>query len=768
MRSRLPQLALLEPHEHIRVVSRGRSVLATQPNGFLEPGPGYGLFVHQTRMLSLYRYKINGRAPEAVNVSNVEQHSSLGYYVASSPRKSKGSRKGEPHTEKAIEMRLMRTVGEGFHEDVDLTNYTQELQDFELRLEVGADFAGQRETKGKRKQHGTLTRAWSQPGPGVWELAFDYHAEHHYEHQGDVGDGHIHRGLTLRIERADSPPSYEDGRLTFRVRLAPRAGWHACVSALAFLEGKPLPLPHGCEKSGSGPDEYERKRRAFVRTATGFTAPGSGTLGPLVAGALEQAKYDLAALRLYDLDQGSHSWTVAAGLPEYVAVFGRDMLIAAWQAGPLGPDLMRGVLATLPRWQGARVDDWRDEQPGRMIHQVQDAPLSALNYNPLGRYYGTVSSPVFYSEVLYGLWLWTGDRDLVRRFVDPAVAGLRWLDEYGDPDGDGFCEYQTHSEQGLKNQGWKDSGQSMVYPDGSQVPTPIGTAEMQGLAYIARVHLAAVLRALDRDDEARPLERAAEELKKRFNDVFWMEDEGTYALGRDPDNRLIRTVCSDAGACLAAAIVDESRARRVADRLLAEDLYSGWGVRTLSTRNPAYNPFSYQRGSVWPVENGIIALAFMRYGLHEHVQRLCRGLFEAAALFEHHRLPEVFAGHPRDAAHPFPGLYPQANWPQAWSASAVFSLVQALLGLFPYAPLNVLVVDPQLPDWLPELTLENLHVGPSVATLRFYRTDNGASAYEVLDETGGLHVVRQPSPWSLTAGLGERLEDALLSLLPGK
>ena len=214
--------------------------------------------------------------------------------------------------------------------------------------------------------------------------------------------------------------------------------------------------------------------------------------------------------------------------------------------------------------------------------------------------------------------------------------------------------------------------------------------------------------------------------------------------------------------------MDEARALPTAERLLAADLFSGWGVRTLSALHPAYNPYSYHRGSVWPVEQGTFALGFMRYGLHENVERICRGQFEAAALFDFYRLPELFSGHTCDADHPFPALYPRANWPQAWSSSAIFTLVQALLGLYPYAPLNMLLLDPHLPEWLPEITLGSLRVGDAAITIRFWRREDGTSDYQVLDKRGSLHVLRQPSPWSLTAGFGERLKDALTSLLPGK
>ncbi|HEU5103154.1 MAG TPA: hypothetical protein VFU22_29235, partial [Roseiflexaceae bacterium] len=425
-------------------------------------------------------------------------------------------------------------------------------------------------------------------------------------------------------------------------------------------------------------------------------------------------------------------------------------------------------LPELARWQGTEVNDWRDEQPGRMLHEAHTGPLELLNFNPRSRYYGSITTSAFYPVVVSELWHWTGDKDLVGEVLGPALQGLKWLDTYGDLDGDGFYEYQTRSTQGNQNQAWKDSGDAIVYEDGSQVEAPIATCEEQAFAYIAKLHLSEVLWWFGEIDRARRLYHEGSELKQRFNDVFWMDDAGFFALGLDSQKRLIGSITSNPGHCIATAIVDQALVQRTADRLFVDDLFSGWGVRTLSANHPAYNPYSYHRGSVWPVEQATFALGFLRYGLHQYVERISRAQFEAAALFDYYRLPELFSGHARDADHPFPALYPQANWPQAWSASAVFCFVQALLGLYPYAPLKLLLVDPHLPGWLPELTLHNLRVGTATTSIRFYRTDNGASDYQILDTHGTLHVVRQPSPWSLTASFGERLRDMLASLLPGK
>jgi glycogen debranching enzyme len=504
-----------------------------------------------------------------------------------------------------------------------------------------------------------------------------------------------------------------------------------------------------------------------LKIATRFIAPGGGELSFAVGAALEQAKRDLAALRLDDLRHGD-AWTMAAGLPVYLALFGRDTLTTAWQAAITGPEMMRGTLAELPRWQGLEVNDWRDEQPGRMVHEAQTGPLAMLNYTPRARYYGAATTSAFYPVALSEAWHWTGDKDLIRNLFEPTRLALQWLNEYGDSDHDGFYDYHCRSIQGNANQGWKDSGDAMVHEDGSQATPPIATCEEQAFAYAAKLQMSEMCWWLDEKEEARRLYREAEDLKKRFHEVFWMDDVGFYAMALDSEGRKIRSIASNPGHCLATGIADSGVARRIADRLLADDMFSGWGIRTLSSKHPAYNPYSYHRGSIWPVEQGTFALGMMRYGLHEHMHRVCRAQFEAASLFDYYRLPELFAGHQRDADHPFPAMYPNANWPQAWSSSQIFTLLQAMLGLYPYAPLHLLIVDPLLPEWLPEIVLQGLRVGGANIDIRFYRTDSGDSSYEVLRKDGHLHVVRQPSPWSLTAHFAERLVDLLTSMLPGK
>jgi glycogen debranching enzyme len=768
-------LVRLRPQSDTLYVNRGFLALATDRDGFVERGTTHGLFVHETRMLSHYRWHIDGAPLTPVALSSVDQHTWLGYYIRQAPGNDRGGDDNgsglmEAASEYTLELRLRRTVAAGVREEVRLTNYTQQPTRFTLTLDADADFADLSELSGEREQQGALDRAWN---ADTHTLAFDYRAEHAYEHQGVAGTARVHRRLALRVADADTPPRRTDNGLAFDVELAPHATWAATVEwvphtePLELLDGKTLPPFADSFAALDARDER------FFGEATTFHTAESATLAPVVTAALQRARRDLLALRLYDLDRplGEHehrAWTPAAGLPIYLALFGRDALTASWQAAPLGPEMLAGTLPLLARFQGTEDVPWRDEQPGRMLHEMHTGPTKVLNHTPTGRYYGSLTTSAFYPVAAAELWHWTGDRDLAFRTLGPALDALRWLDTRADVNGDGFYDYLTRSEQGVKHQAWKDSPDAIVDADGRQVEPPISTCEEQAFVYQAKLALAEVLWQLGNPGEAERLWDEARTLKERFNETFWLEDEGFYALGLDADKRPIHAITSNPIHCLATAIVPADRAERVVDRLFQPDMWTGWGVRTLSAENPAFNPYSYHRGSVWPVEHGTFALALMRYGLWDRLHQLCQAQFEASALFEHYRLPEVFAGHARTDEQPFPAFYPQANSPQAWSASAVFSFVQALLGLYPYAPLKLLVVDPHLPEWLPELTVRDLRVGTARTTIRFYRKPDGSSSYHVEATDGTLHVVRQPSPWSLTATAGERIGDALASLLPGK
>jgi glycogen debranching enzyme len=418
-------------------------------------GGQQGLFSHQTRLLSCYRYSIDGKTPQPIALSNVEQHSWLGYYGLIPPgTENKVEEKSvAQHT---LEMRISRYVGGGVHEDLDLTNFTRFSTTFWLEIEIDADFADPAEIEtGERQQQGELRRIWQQNSDGHPALSFDYTAEHQFDVQGNHGVARLRRGVVLSIPRCDSLPEHSSSHIRFPVTLGPRGTWHACLNISPVLDGEALDPAYACRSFFGTVRQPDANRHSFLKHATRFGVPSGGELSFAVGAALEQAKRDLVALRLDDLRHGD-GWIMAAGLPVYLALFGRDTLTSAWQAALSGPEMMQGTLLELVRWQGKEVNDWRDEQPGRMLHEAQTGPLAMLNYTPRGRYYGAVTTSTFYPVVVSELWHWTGDEELVKSVLQPALKALKWLDQYGDNDRDGFYDYRCRSIQGNANQGWKD------------------------------------------------------------------------------------------------------------------------------------------------------------------------------------------------------------------------------------------------------------------------------------------------------------------------
>lgn len=762
-------LVKISPRPRTIYCSQGRAVLATDLDGLIGDFPRHGLFVGETRVLSRYRYLVDGKRPETVAVSNVEQHSWLGYYIRPAPganwKQDTGSGEMEKASEETIELKVSRTVGLGVHEDLDFTNFTQRPVRFTFDIELDSDFADQAETF-RRKQRGKLTRRWRRLSSHRGELVYDYLASHRYSHQGNRGLARIHRGLIVSVTKADSAVSFRNSTFRFEVCLEPHRSWHTCVKFIPVFEGEKMPSLYDCHQFFGTRNQLDRRRAIFLSESTQFrTDETHPKHSSIVESLLLHATHDLSALRLPDLDHGDRSWITAAGLPIYIALFGRDTLTAGWQASVLSTSMADGALRELPKWQGEVKNDWRDEQPGRMLHEAHTGPLAALNYNPRSRYYGAATTSSFYPVVVSELWHWTGNKREVKSLLNPALRGLQWKDKFTDRFGDGFYDYKTLSKQGNRNQGWKDSGDAIVYEDGRQVDPPISTCEEQAFVYVAKLRMSEMLWFMGDHELARRLFHEASELKKRFNDRYWMPEKNFFALGLDAKRQQIKSISSNPGHLLACGIVHKELAKLVARRLLQNDMFSGWGVRTLSSDHPAYDPYSYHRGSVWPVEHGSFAMGMMRFGLIKELHTIARAVFEASTLFDYNRLPECFSGHPRDGEHPFPALYPKTNWPQAWSASSVFAIMQAILGLYPFAPTKLLLLDPQLPDWLPEIFVRNLHVGTAVVSIRFYRKE-GSTHFDVLEKRGRLHVLRQPSPWSLTAGVTERIKDVMESLIP--
>lgn len=715
----------------------GRAVLITGLDGWVTGGGLSGFYVENTRILSALNLVANGSRLGSFACSPVGGDAMLLY--AQLPQTLTTAERGSYAT-------VAHHVDNGLCTRVTLENFALGEPDaYELIIELGADFADMEEVESKnRRQTAAIEQTWDAE---TSELCLRYTHEK------------LDRGVSIQVNGAPGPIRYEDhgeGRacLGLTVHLPSHLAVSFDLITTPLFGGQSLKGPP-C-RFGSVDTSL-----AALRADLWKGIPRLTTTNSTVERAWFTATRDLASMPL-----GLSSGPAApiAGLPRYVQLFGRDTLTSSWQASLALPTMLRDTLTVNAAWQGTKTDDFYDEQPGKMIHQARLGPLSVLGKDPYLHYYGDYTTPQDFLAMLGQYYLWSNDLAVARKLLPAARKALTWLRCLGDLDGDGFLEYVTRSPMGLKNQGWKDSYDAIVDPDGKIVPNPIATCEIQAYWYAALQQMAWVFLACGHLVEALRLRRQAAALKRRFNDVFWMEDEGYYALGLDPNKKQIRTIASNPSQCLVTGICPPDRARRVARRLLEPDLFSGWGIRTLSSRHPSYNPFSYHLGSVWPVSSGTFAIGLARYGCWNELGRVAEGLFAASELFVGNRLPEVLGGMPRDVEHPHPGMYPQSDEPQAWSDSAVVITIQALLGMLPVAPLGLLLVDPHLPPWLPDLQLEGIRVGAGRADLRFSRGRSGHTRYRVLGQEG-LRVLRQPTPNSPRATLGGRVRDALASLL---
>jgi glycogen debranching enzyme len=431
----------------------------------------------------------------------------------------------------------------------------------------------------------------------------------------------------------------------------------------------------------------------------------------------------------------------AAGIPWYVAPFGRDSLLTAYEALMINPDVARGTLGVLAGLQARADEAWRDAEPGKILHELRAGELARTNLIPHTPYYGTVDATPLFLALAGAYYRWTLDADTMVALQPAFDAALDWIDASGNRDGDGFVEYERRSSAGLRSHGWKDSGDSVVHADGSLAEGPLALVEVQGYVYEAKLRIADVYEALGDASRAQQLRAEARALRKAFNEAFWDPDEGFFALALDGRKAQVRSVASNPAHCLFCGIVDDDKAPLVAERLMAPDMFSGWGIRTLSSGSRAYNPMSYHNGSVWPHDNAIAAAGLKRYGFHAGTARIASALFDVAAGARDFRLPELFCGFHRESSNAVVA-YPVACIPQAWAAAAPFLLLQSLLGISAHAPDgNRLIVErPTLPDWLGSIELRDVRLADARASLSFQRTPAGATGFSLLEQKGDVRV----------------------------
>ncbi len=702
-----------------------------------------GFYFREARFLRTLRFEINGTRPWLCEAASVDPESLAFNFVHPEIKQPGGGgtgQSGDEETlddhgipERSLDIRLGYHVGVAALDIVLVVRNSARVPvSCEMAWHVEADFADIQEAQsGRREQEGPVELA-----PHDQCVALTYgHARLPYRTEVRHGGRWQLRGERIVTELTLQPRQSEE----LRLRVTPITGRE--------------------DIDETGARDRESVLAAWRDGLARVEVPGNR----LLERVLEHNVRDIASFPL--LDGAPDEWlAMQAGMPLYPAFFGRDAVTAGWQAGYLDRgQTLSAALIKLGRLQSNRVDDWRDEQPGRIPYQVRTGPLAILNVNPYAAYYADYASPLMFVISLANLWAWTGERQHLARHWDTARRILDWARDYGDMDGDGFLEYQTRSSKGTKNQGWKDSGDAIVYDDGTPVPAPIATCELQAYWYTAQELMALLSWVMNAPEDAAAHRASAATLKERFNRDWWIEDEQFVALALDPDKRQVRAITSNVGHCLACGIIDRGRLPALVGRMFAPDLFSGWGIRTLSTHHAFYNPLSYHRGTVWAVEQATTIFGLRRYGFDARALDLTQALFDLAQLYPEFRIPECVGGYAR-GERPVPGAYPRANTPQLWNATAFPLAIQTMLGLIPIAALNTLLVDPALPTWMPELILRDLRVGRAKATLRFWREADGTSKWEVLHRQGTLHIVRQPAPESLTASLTERIATLVKSL----
>lgn len=697
-------------------INRDDRVLVCQPDGSILGAADDGFFTRDTRFLSGYRLFVNGRPPILLNSAPIRFFSARFEYTNEALYDTAGV-----IDRQTIAIRMDRTVSGGVHEDLDIVSYARRPLRLMVELELLSDFADIFDVRaGVTIRRGIVDTRWFRSRQ---ELRTAY------------VNGDFRRELVIAVERADSPAQYANGRLQFVAEIAPKGVWHACTSWLPLTRTGP----------GRRPETLPCNAVEVPLRAAGvdrLPAVGIRTGNDTVRRAWEQAVRDLEALRLEDPTVERGVVVPAAGVPWFVTLFGRDTLIVSMHAISGYPEFADGALRRLGALQATDDDPVRDMEPGKIPHEIRHGELAKTGLLPFNPYYGTHDATTLYIVVLSYLYHWLGDLAVLRRHLPAAEAALGWVDRYGDRDRDGFQEYATRSPHGYANQGWKDAGDAIPHEDGTLAALPIALCEHQGYVYDAKLRLADLYDLLGRDADARRLRVEAGELFDRFNDAFWWESEGTYYLGLDGAKRPIRSVASNAGHLLQSGIVPPERAGRVVERLLRGDMWSGWGIRTLSSDHVAYNPFSYHTGSVWPHDNAMIAGGFRRYGYPAEAAQVAKGMFDAAERLALHRLPELFSGLPRHEAS-FPVQYLGANVPQAWAASAILRLVAILSGIHARtdAAGSRIYVDPALPGWLSEVAISNLRAGRGALSLALH---DGHVA--ITGNTTGFEVRHEPPP----------------------
>ncbi|MEV2268636.1 amylo-alpha-1,6-glucosidase [Nonomuraea africana] len=684
----------------------GSSFCVCARSGDILPGDAQGVYHSDTRLLSRWELRVDDAPVETLALIPAEPYHST-FLGRAHPRPGR--------VESTLLVVRDRYVGGGLREDLRLRNLSEEPIGCTVAIYVGSDVADLFEVKAGRARHvADVEMAPEETGLRVFAASRS-------------------RGARIVVESPDTPVTAAPGLLCFRIVVPARGEWRTTILVNPVIEGE--------ESSAWFPVDHALEHAKPVRRLADWTrrSPVVRTGHSGLAKALHRSREDLGSLRLFDPDHPEDPPAIAAGAPWFMTLFGRDALLTSWMVLPLDQSLALGTLRRLARLQGTKSDPLTEEEPGKIMHELRFGVESGVSPHGGHAYYGSVDATPLFVMLLGELRCWGLHEGAAEELLPHADAALDWIEQYGGPDG--LLWYQRKTDQGLINQGWKDSFDGINFADGTLARTPIALAEVQGYvyaAYLARAHFAN--NVADAETERRCLTRATA-IRKAFNERFWLPDKGYYAMGLDGAGRPIDGFGSNMGHCLWTGIVDEERATSVAAHLMSPEMFTGYGVRTLATSMGAYNPMSYHNGSVWPHDNAIVAAGLMRYGFVEEAQRLALGLLDAARAFGG-RLPELFCGFDR-AEFPQPIPFPTSCSPQAWAAAAPVHLLRCLLRMDPWVPYGQLWIAPTLPHGFGELRIKDLPVAGARITIDV--PADGRSAI-VSDLPDGIELVTEPRP----------------------
>lgn len=671
----------------------GKTFLATRTSGDIAPAraPDVGFFHDDTRFLSFMELRVGGL--RTVLLSSSIEKTFLSQIELTTANIH--LRDSLDLVENTVHIRREQMLdADILLERIKFENFNLSTVEFKVEIEYAADFVDVFQVRGMAREE---PGQYFQPVIRPDSIGFYYQ-----------GRDHVTRHTLIEWSPAPGKIEGQVARWDLRLEPSQKVEFHIRISP--FVEGR-QPRRTAPEFT----ENLKRRREAFERWQSETTHFSSSN--DVFDVTLNTAISDFHALRIPD----GNDHIIAAGIPWFATMFGRDSIIAAYQSLSLDPQLAIETLRVLARYQGKEYNDWRDEEPGKILHEYRNGEMTRAGEMPFGPYYGSVDATPLFLILLSETWNWTADEDLVTELLPAVYRALDWIDNYGDLDGDGFVEYLRRSKRGLTNQGWKDSWDANMHRDGSVAHPPIALCEVQGYVFDAKYRIASILRSFGDSERADRLKKESGELAKRFDKVFWMPQRGFYAMGLDSEKKPLEVISSNPGHLLFTRIISRDRARSVVNRLMRPDMFSGWGWRTLSCDEPVFNPLSYHRGSVWPHDNSIIAHGMALNEYRAPVMRVFTTLFQAALTFRDYRLPELFCGVQR-REHDVPVHYPVSCSPQAWASGAIFLILTSLLGIRPSAPRKeVNIINPVLPDWLDHLHIRHLRIGKSLVGLDFTR-----------------------------------------------